>query len=330
MTGIAGVVLVTGGTGSLGQALIGRAMVEDWDASFVVYSRDEMKQAAMRERFPSVRYLLGDVRDAEPLEAAMRGVDVVVHAAAYKRVPEAERETMACVAANVIGSMNVVREAVRADIPRVIGISTDKACAPINAYGQSKALMERLFQSQVRGPRFTLTRYGNVIASRGSVVPALRAQAAAGGPLELTDPGMTRFWITLDDAVDLIVEGLRLERGSILIPKSRSSTMAVMAEAVAPGVPTVSSGFRAGEKRHEQLLNAHEAPYATEQSAGFVLGPLSGSRRNDLPEGFEYRSDTAWQYEPDELRGVLALMDVGAMVRTVESRKLPKLLEAVG
>jgi UDP-N-acetylglucosamine 4,6-dehydratase len=311
-----GTVLVTGGSGSLGGAILARATAERWDARFVVYSRDEVKQSVMRDRFPDARYVLGDVRDSDSLEAAMRGVDVVVHAAAYKRVPEAERETMACVQANVVGSMNVVREAMRVGVPRIIGISTDKACAPINAYGQSKALMERLFQAAT-GCAFTLVRYGNVIASTGSVIPALRVQVAAGKPLTLTDPGMTRFWITLDDAVDLIVAGLQLPSGSVLIPKSRASSMAVMAEAIAPGHPTVEVGFRAGEKRHEQLLNAHEAPHAVSREHDFVLGPLSGKPVGLLPEGFEYRSDLAPQYTAGELRDVILRMDAGESVRAI-------------
>jgi len=316
---IEGNVLVTGGSGSLGTAILARAYSEGWDAAFTVYSRDESKQAVLRDRFPDVRFLLGDVRDSESLEPAMRGIDVVVHAAAYKRVPEAERETMACVGANVIGSMNVVREALRAGVPRVIGISTDKACAPINAYGQSKALMERLFQAAARptGPAFTLVRYGNVLASTGSVIPALRAQVARGLPITITDPTMTRFWITLDDAVDLIVAGLELPSGSILIPKSRSSTMGVMADAIAPGHSTVVTGFRAGEKRHEQLLNAHEAPFAGTTGRGFVLGPLSGERVDELPPGFEYRSDLAAHLAVAELRVLLAEMDAGETVRAL-------------
>jgi UDP-N-acetylglucosamine 4,6-dehydratase len=315
---LAGSVLITGGSGSLGNAILRRATDEHWDASFAVYSRDEVKQAAMRERYPDVRYLLGDVRDAETLEGALRGVDVVIHAAAYKRVPEAERETMACVTSNVVGSMTVVREALRAGTPRVIGISTDKASAPINAYGQSKALMERLFQSARGSGAFTIVRYGNVIASTGSVVPALRAQVAAGKPLTLTVPSMTRFWITLDDAVDLILGGLSLETGSILIPKSRASTMAVMAEAIAPGWPVAEVGVRAGEKHHEQLLNQHEAPYAIETRDHFVLSSLAATPVGMLPEGVEYRSDLAAQFSVLELRAVIAAMDAGETVRTVE------------
>jgi UDP-N-acetylglucosamine 4,6-dehydratase len=315
-----GTVLITGGTGSLGQAILRRAERAHWDASFVVYSRDEVKQATLRERFPAVRYLLGDVRDAESLESAMRGVDVVIHAAAYKRVPEAERETIACVQANVVGSMNVVREALRVGVPRIIGISTDKACQPINAYGQSKALMERLFQSvahRLPGVAFTLVRYGNVLASTGSVVPSLRMQADSGGPITLTDPAMTRFWLTLDDAVDLIVAGIRMDSGYILIPKSRSSTMAVMAEAVAPGARVEKIGNRGGEKVHEKLINEHESAFAWETDGGFILGPLGGSMTADLPAGFEYRSDTAGSFSVGELRAVLARMDAGEPVTTL-------------
>lgn len=318
MRSIAGTILITGGSGSLGRALVGRATSEKWDAQLVVYSRDEVKQAQMREQFPHVRYLLGDVRDAETLRRTLRGVDIVIHAAAYKRVPEAERETLACVEANVIGSMNIVRETWLAGTPRVIGISTDKASAPINAYGQSKALMERLFQSMERGPAYTLVRYGNVIASTGSVIPALRAQVASGKPLTLTDPSMTRFWLTLDDAVDLILDGLTLPSGSILIPKSKASTMAVLAEAIAPGYPTVETGFRAGEKRHEQLLNQHEAPYAISTANHFILSSLAGNPVNMLPAGYEYRSDLAPHYTVDELRSVISSLDAGESVRTFQ------------
>jgi UDP-N-acetylglucosamine 4,6-dehydratase/5-epimerase len=320
MKGLIGTVLVTGGTGSLGQAILGRATHEKWDASFVVYSRDEVKQAALRERFPAVRCILGDVRDSEMLEAAMRGVDVVIHAAAYKRVPEAERETMACVQANVLGSMNVAREALRVGVPRTIGISTDKACQPINAYGQSKALMERLFQSvahRVPGVAFTLVRYGNVLASTGSVIPAFRNQAEAGGPLTLTDPAMTRFWLTLDDAVDLVLAGLRLDSGMVLIPKCRASTMAVLAEAIAPGVRTEKIGNRGGEKDHEKLLNEHESPFAWETDGGFILGPLGGRPTDDLDQGYEYRSDTAPQYSTSSLRAVIEAMTLSTPTRTL-------------
>lgn len=316
-----GTVLITGGTGSLGQAILARAEAERWDARFVVYSRDEAKQATLHERFPKVLCVLGDVRDADRLEAAMRGVDTVIHAAAYKRVPEAERQPITCANSNVEGSANVVAAARRIGTPRVIGISTDKACSPINAYGFTKALMERMFMAEALerpdGPTFTTVRYGNVIASRGSVVPILRAQAMAGGPLRLTDPDMTRFWITLDDAVDLILAGLAIPNGHILIPRSRSSSMRVMAEAVAPGMATVTGANRGGEKQHEQLLNGHESPYAKLTRAGFVLAPMVGTPVDEFPEGFEYRSDRARTYTADELRAVLEQMEADEPVRTL-------------
>jgi UDP-N-acetylglucosamine 4,6-dehydratase len=317
---ISGNVLVTGGSGSLGNALIERGTREGWDASFIVYSRDEAKQAPMREQYPGCRFVLGDVRDGETLSGALRDVDVLVHAGALKRVPEAERNTAAYVRANVDGSMVVVQEALKAGVPRVIGISTDKASAPIGAYGQTKALMERLFQAAAKpfGPRFTLVRYGNVLASRGSVIPLLRSQAAMGGPLTITDSRMTRFWITLDDAVDLIIAGLRIESGHILIPKSRASSMAVLAEAIAPGHPIVQVGGRGGERPHEQLLNELEARYTREVGRFYHLGPLWGSFIDEFEEGFHVSSDTAPQFSVDELREVLARMDAGQTVRTIQ------------
>ncbi len=317
-----GSVLITGGTGSLGHAILARAERERWDARFTVYSRDEAKQAALLERFPSVHCVLGDVRDGDRLEAAMRGVDTVIHAAAYKRVPEAERQPITCAESNVEGSANVVAAARRIGTPRVIGISTDKACSPINAYGFTKALMERMFAAEALerpdGPAFTVVRYGNVIASRGSVVPMFRAQAARGGPLTLTDPDMTRFWITLDDAVDLILAGLAIPSGHILVPRSRSSSMRVMAEACAPGMSTTTGTNRGGEKRHEQLYNLHESPYAWLHPTGFILAPMAGEPNGTLTDT-EYRSDWAKQYTVDELRAVLEAMDADEPVRTLRA-----------
>ena len=302
--------LITGGTGSLGKAL-----VEHWYGSteLVIYSRDEVKQAQMRERYPDARYLLGDVQDLDTLERAMRGVDTVVHAAAYKRVPEAEREAMACVGANVNGSANVIRASITAGVRQVVGISTDKACSPINTYGQSKALMERLFQSASRltpsGPDFHLVRYGNVLASRGSVIPALREQAKRGNPITLTDPHMTRFWLTLDDAVWLVLRAMSIESGHIFIPACRSADMATIAEAVAPGAPVQVIGVRDAEKRHEELVNEHEAGYAVPDPDGFDLGPLSGPPSASPVS--PYRSDAAPRLSVSEVQSIVEAMDEG-------------------
>lgn len=320
MTNLGGNVLITGGTGSLGQAILARAEAEGWPAQFTVYSRDEVKQAQLRDRFPSVECRLGDVQDEWALERAMRGTDVVVHAAAYKRVPEAERETQACVGANVVGSMNVLNVAARTGVQRVVGISTDKACAPINAYGQSKALMERLFQSAARqstGITYHLVRYGNVLASRGSVIPTLRAQAERGGPITLTDPTMTRFWLTLDDAVDLVVQSLELDSGEVLIPRCPAASMATLAGVVAPGVEVVVLGRRDGEKRHELLMNEHESPYARPVPGGWALLPLTRDSVGELPRGFAYGSGTAPQLRQSVLGGALEAMALGRPARVL-------------
>lgn len=305
---LTGHVLITGGAGSLGTAVIERAHRERWDSRLTVYSRDEVKQSALRERFPMVDFRLGDIRDTATLARAMRGVDVVVHAAAYKRVPEAERESIPCAQANVDGSIAVIDAAVMAGVRQVVGISTDKACHPINAYGQSKALMERLFQSQAlmgSSTSFHLVRYGNVLASRGSVVPTLQQQARTGQPITLTDPGMTRFWLTLDDAVDLVLRSLALPAGHIYVPACRSTTMAELAEAVAPGCAVERIGGRGGEKRHESLVNEHEAPYAREVDGGWALTSLALAPGNELP-AFAYTSENA------------ARISVPALASTVE------------
>ncbi len=303
-----GKTLITGGSGSLGQAIVNRATEEGWQGDITVYSRDEVKQAAMRDRFPDVRYVLGDVENADRLGRAMADIETVIHAAAFKRVPEAESQTLACIGANVIGSVNVAREAVRAGVARVVGISTDKACEPATAYGMSKALMERLFMSHAPGPgtTFHLVRYGNVLGSRGSVVPMFQAQAAKGGPITLTDPTMTRFWLTIEDAVDLVIAAAEAPSGTVLVPRCPSSDMATLADAVAPGVQQVTVGLRSAEKRHEDLLSDHEAPYANplyDPDQGWHLYPLVGDPYIFDAEG--YGSLDARALDADELRAAI-------------------------
>lgn len=313
---IEGKVLVTGGTGSLGQAIVRRAEVDGWDAEFTVFSRDEAKQAAMRDRFPAVRYVCGDVRDYENVVDVMHGIDVVIHAAAYKRVPEAEYQPRTYADTNVHGSDNVVRAAVRLGTPTAIAISTDKACEAINSYGATKRLMEGMFQAasrdrRTRGQRFTLTRYGNVLASTGSVIPTFRKLAAAGGPLPMIDPTWTRFWLTLDEAVDLVVGAADVPSGCILIPSPRASNMATMAEALAPGVPTVPAVNRGAEKDHESLMNRHESPYAVRHTEreGYVLWPMFGRPHRALPDGFTLRSNEVPQLTVEELRAIVAQIE---------------------
>ncbi len=309
---ISGKTVITGGSGSLGTALIQRGFNEGWDWEPTVFSRDEVKQAVLREKFPGTKFVLGDVQDAAALARAFRGKDTVIHAGALKRVPEAEKMPEAYIRANALGSLNVVNEAIAAGVHRVLGISTDKACAPTGVYGSTKLLMERAFQAATTpwGPRFTLVRYGNVLASRGSVIPLFRQQAAAGGPITLTDPEMTRFWITMDDALDLIDHGLKISPGRILVPRGKASSMRVLAAAIAPGVPTTTVGGRGGERQHEQLVNELEA--ATEVQGGFLLDP-AGKATN-----FRFRSDEAVQFGGDELAILIAGVEIGAEVRTLD------------
>lgn len=316
-----GRVLITGGSGSLGTAIIERGHAESWPCRFLVYSRDEVKQSVLRERFPDVEYRLGDVRDREALTRAMRDVETVVHAAAYKRVPEAERETIPCVQSNVDGSIAVIDASLRAGVARVVGISTDKACHPINAYGQSKAIMERLFQSVAMSQsttRFHLVRYGNVLASRGSVIPTFQAQAAAGKRLTVTDPRMTRFWLTLDDAVDLVVAALDAEPGMILVPECRAASMLTVARAIdpytedAPGI-----GNRGAEKRHESLMNADEAPYSMAWGPGWLVRSMALAPLDEAPPDFAYTSDVAPQLDVDAMRRLILDMGEGRSPRTL-------------
>lgn len=303
-----GRIFLTGGTGSLGRAILARAEQDKWDCEFTVYSRDEVKQGECKAQYPRHRYVLGDVRDEAAMALHMRGHDVVIHTGAYKQVPAAEANTVEAIETNVLGSCNVARAALIADVRRVIGISTDKACSPINTYGQSKALMEKAFaQACLWGKtQFNCCRYGNVLGSRGSIVPLFERQRDAGGPLTLTDPAMTRFWLTLDEAVDIIeataIEGIP---GTVYVPKCPASTMATLAEAVAPECTIKVIGTRPGEKTHEQLLNRTEAMNADDIGPAFRIWPAYTGHRGSLREGYEYRSDTARQLSPCELRVML-------------------------
>ncbi len=302
-----GRIFLTGGTGSLGQALLRRADREGWDCQFTVYSRDEVKQGELRALYPRHRFVLGDVRDADWLEVCVRGHDAIVHAAAYKQVPAAEVNAGEAIKTNVLGSLNVAMAAVRAEVPRVLGVSTDKACAPVNLYGESKACMEKLFQQACQWGRtdFTLIRYGNVLGSRGSVVPLFRKQAAERGEITITDASMTRFWMTLDQAVDLVVKGLDIPRGSIMVPKCPASTMEVLAKAVAPGTCVRVIGIRPGEKMHEQLVHRGEALHTFEHAGYFIITPASSRVKGSMEPSYEYRSDTARQLTVEELRRML-------------------------
>lgn len=317
-----GNVLITGGTGSLGKALLAFYSM-DGDHDVTVYSRDEVKQSELRRQYPDVRFMLGDVRDYDRLLLAMRKQDTVIHAGAYKQVPSAEANVDEAIATNVLGSLNVARAAVQCDVRYVVGVSTDKACQPVNAYGETKALMEKLFQQadEWSDTAFNCVRYGNVLGSRGSVVPLFRQQLREG-KCTITDPCMTRFWMTLDEAVELVTYACdphvdEVADGAILVPPCKAANMITLLTAVnklwgdgsdePPDYTTI--GARAGEKQHEQLVHVNESlrtlrPRDTERY--FQIMPATSDVHGDP---FEYRSDTADQLSVAELCEMLAGCD---------------------
>jgi UDP-N-acetylglucosamine 4,6-dehydratase len=295
---LTGNILITGGSGTLGHAIVRTALAEQWDCTFTIYSRSELRQAQMRQRYPQLRYVLGDVRDYERLSAAIAGHDLVIHAAAVKRIPEAEQQPVNCYETNVIGSMNVVRACIAGGVKRCVGVSTDKSCRAITAYGASKLAMEKLFQAQHHSLCiFTLVRYGNVVASNGSVIPLWRQQAKQGKPLTVTDPEMTRFWMAESDAVKVIEEATRQETGAIVVPKMRSLSLREMAQIIAPDVPLRITGLRSIEKQHEDLVHPDEL--ASETGQHFWLN----ARGTD---GHTYTSYDAPRLSPAAFRSMLA------------------------
>jgi UDP-N-acetylglucosamine 4,6-dehydratase len=315
-------VLITGGSGSLGQALLHRYVTEGQE-ELIVYSRDEWKQSQLRRMFPEVRFMLGDVRDYDRLLIATRGVETIIHAAAYKQVPSAEANVDEAIATNVLGSRNVARAAVHNNVNFVLGISTDKACQPVNAYGETKALMEKLFQQADNwgDTIFNCVRYGNVLGSRGSIVPLFRAQVESR-TFTLTDANMTRFWMTLDEAVDLVFAALRdgmanLDDSAVVVPQVPASSMWTLVEAVVArwGTGDIADyeiehmGTRPGEKWHEQLIHRNESLRTKQPSEHFpyyqVLAATS-DLIDENAEGFEYRSDEARQLTVAELVEKLA------------------------
>ena len=311
------VILVTGGTGSFGKAFIRKALTEHRPRKVIVFSRDELKQWEMRQSdpiydHPDIRYFLGDVRDKERLERAFRDVDLVVHAAALKQVPAAEYNPTEFIKTNIHGAMNIVDVAIERGIERVIALSTDKACNPVNLYGATKLCSDKLFVAGnayvgAKGmPKFSVVRYGNVLGSRGSIVPKWKSMVAAGAKeLTVTDPRMTRFWITLEQAADFVIANFsRMLGGEIFVPKIPSMKVVDLVQAIAPGIGMRITGIRPGEKLHEMMVSEDDARHTVEYEDCYAIAPetevsptqatakrLIDIGAKSIPDGFSYTSD---------------------------------------
>lgn len=306
-------VLITGGTGSFGKKFVEVLLREHRPHKLVIYSRDEFKQHEMRHAFPDaeggpIRYFVGDVRDRDRLYRALHGIDVVVHAAALKHVPSCEYNPFEAVQTNIIGAKNVIDAAIDSGVKRVIAISTDKAVNPVNLYGATKLVAEKLFiqgnaYAGGRGARFACTRYGNVVGSRGSVVPLFQQQRQSGR-ITITDPVMTRFWITLEQGVRFVIRCLEtMQGGEIFVPKIPSMRLADLADSLAPGCTREVIGMRPGEKLHEILVSADESRHAVDYDDMVVIYPgnpwvrspqLDGGKA--FPPGFSFTSETNTQW----------------------------------
>lgn len=324
-------ILVTGGTGSFGKAFIRKVLDEHEPRRIVVFSRDELKQFEMRgEGFndPRLRFFIGDVRDPERLMRAFDGVDVVVHAAALKQVPACEYNPFEAIRTNVMGAQNIINAAIERGVDRVIALSTDKACNPVNLYGASKLCSDKLFvagnhYSGQDATRFAVVRYGNVVGSRGSVIPFFLKQRLTGR-LTLTHPEMTRFWITLDQGVQFVLDSLeRMQGGELFVPKIPSMLIEDLARAIGPECEIDIIGIRPGEKLHEVMISEDDARNTLDMGDHYIIQPeftwwrRNGSRHRKLgspvPAGFRYSSETndRWLTE-EELAAILEPMEARA------------------
>ena len=307
-------ILITGGTGSFGRRLVSTLLSQHKPRRVIVYSRDELKQYEMQQEFPQeqMRFFIGDVRDGERLKQATRDVDFIVHAAALKQVPAAEYNPGECIKTNVGGAENVIAAAIANGVKKVVALSTDKAASPINLYGATKLLSDKLFVAAnntvgKQDTRFAVVRYGNVAGSCGSVMPLFRKLVAEGViELPITDPRMTRFWITLQEGVDFVIKSFeRMHGGELFVPKIPSALITDLAEAIAPGKPLKIIGVRPGEKLHELMISRDDSAHTFEFSDHYVIAPsirFTGGQGYDtnelgevgLPvnEGFKYASDS--------------------------------------
>lgn len=319
------VILLTGGTGSFGKKFT-RTLLETHNPKAVrIFSRGEYLQYQMRQEFDDdlrLRFFIGDVRDRERVYRAMNGVDIVVHAAALKQVPTCEYNPIEAVRTNIDGSANVIDAAIDNGVERVMAISTDKAVQPVNLYGATKLVAEKLFvqanaYTGSRRTKFSVVRYGNVVGSRGSVVPLFLTQREKGR-ITLTDERMTRFWITLEQGVRFVIDCIgRMQGGEIFVPKIPSMRLVDLADVLAPGICKETIGIRPGEKLHECLITAEEARHAREYDGFYVIEPEHSFWKKDdgdggkpLPDGFCYTSDSNdWWLTGEELKDMVESLD---------------------
>jgi UDP-N-acetylglucosamine 4,6-dehydratase len=309
-------VLITGGTGSLGKSLVAYLLKETKVRRVAILSRDELKQQHMRIQFqddPRLRWFLGDIRDLDRLKRAFHGVDYLIHAAALKQVDTGEYNPMEFIKTNVLGSQNVIDASIDAGVKRVVALSTDKASSPINLYGATKLTADKLFvaannYSFTYGTTFSVVRYGNVMGSRGSVIPFFQEIAAQGKPLPITDLRMTRFWISIESAVKFVIESLEIMTGGELyVPRIPSMKIIELANAVAPGAKIEEIGMRPGEKLHEEMISADDSRRTISMKNRYVVMPVVAEwgykppKGLRMPEGQAYRSDTndLWMSESD-------------------------------
>ena len=316
-------ILVTGGTGSFGKKFVEVMLREYKPAKLIVYSRDELKQHEMRVdgfNHPSLRYFIGDVRDLPRLRRAMDGVDVAIHAAALKQVPACEYNPMEAVKTNVIGTSNVVDAAIDAGVQRVMALSTDKAVAPVNLYGATKLTAEKLIVHSnayvgLDDIRLSCVRYGNVIGSRGSVVPIF-IQQRSNGKITITDERMTRFWISLEQGVRFVIRTIeQMHGGEVFVPKIPSTRITDLAKGIAPNAEIEFIGIRPGEKLHEVLISRDESRSTIELDDMFVVQPAGTlwfrhdwtKEGTPVPDGFKYTSDrnTDW-LNLEQIRALVA------------------------
>ena len=314
-------ILITGGTGSFGKAFLDALLTQHSPRRIGIFSRDELKQYELKQQWGQderVRFFLGDIRDRDRLESAMHGVDYVVHAAALKQVDTAEYDPMEYVKTNILGSENVIQASMTAGVKKVVALSTDKASSPVNLYGATKLTADKLFISSnhfsfARGTTYSVVRYGNVMGSRGSVIPLFKRLAAEGSPIPITDKRMTRFWITLPQAVDFVISCFDdMQGGELYVPRIPSMKVVDLAEAIAPGCELQEIGIRPGEKLHEEMISSEDARRTLRRDDRYVVMPTlaewgyTNTAGDAVAEGFSYTSDTNDQWlSVEDLRALL-------------------------